>query len=308
MSPEPQLSKSAATPASTADSSLTSIATAMALPPARLISSAAACAAASWRSAMTTCAPSVAKRLAISSPMPLAAPVMIATLPLRHAMVNSFRTLKALLRSVLLRKVIVYDFAQPERQIGDQVSRRNHVPDRKTGDRRQRMGMKLECCWSRPRTLQHDVFEIVANELADPRRAVDVWDDLQEESRLVERPHDRSSIELAVLEAHRASRDPDGSVVQCSDQGVAIDLQIRARQLFRKAPQLASAGNRRMIVQKHEVDIAAHVTANSYRDHLTGLGVVAEPRAVRHADELVLDGRLDHLEGLGDDALQRIDV
>src|SRR6516164_7339779 len=53
MSTEPKRSKAAATPTSTADSSLTSIATAMAPPPARLISSTAACAAASCKSAIT---------------------------------------------------------------------------------------------------------------------------------------------------------------------------------------------------------------------------------------------------------------
>ena len=85
----------------------------------------------------------------------------------------------------------MHDLTQPERQIRDQVRRRDHVPDRQIGDRRQSVRMKLERRWSRPRTLQHDVFEMVANKLADPWQAVDVWDDLQEEARFVERPHDR---------------------------------------------------------------------------------------------------------------------
>src|SRR6516162_508345 len=116
---------------------------------------------------------------------------------------------------------------------------------------------------------------MIANQLTDPRRAVDVRDDLEEEARLVERPHDRRRVELAVLEAHGGGRNPDASVVQRSDQRVPIDLQIRARQLLRKTPELASSRHRRMVVQKHEVDVAAHLAAKSYRDDLTRLGVVA---------------------------------
>jgi len=56
------------------------IATPIASPPPSRISAAAASAAARFRSAMATFAPSRAKVSAISLPMPLAAPVTIATL------------------------------------------------------------------------------------------------------------------------------------------------------------------------------------------------------------------------------------
>ena len=76
----PNRSTTFATPASTAASSVTFISTAMALPPPALISSAVACAAAIERSAITTLAPSFEYSSAISLPMPLAEPVMMATL------------------------------------------------------------------------------------------------------------------------------------------------------------------------------------------------------------------------------------
>src|SRR6516162_1423949 len=107
--------------------------------------------------------------------------------------------------------------------------------------------MKLERRRSRPLTFQLDVFEIVANKLADPRQAVEVWNVRQEKARLTERLHHRGTIELAMLEAHRSGRDPDVSIVQRSHQGVAINRQLRACQFLGKAPELASAGNRRMI-------------------------------------------------------------
>src|SRR5882762_4959248 len=69
-----------ATAALTCSSFVTSIATPMAVPPLRTISSATACAACWFKSAIATFAPSAAKRSAISFPMPLAAPVTIATL------------------------------------------------------------------------------------------------------------------------------------------------------------------------------------------------------------------------------------
>src|SRR5262249_29646631 len=77
----------AATAAFTWSSFVTSIATASALPPLRIISSATAWAASLFRSAMATRAPSRAKRRAISLPMPLAAPVTMQIL-LRILMVE----------------------------------------------------------------------------------------------------------------------------------------------------------------------------------------------------------------------------
>src|SRR5229473_169548 len=63
---------------------VTSSRTARASPPAALISSAVFAATASWISAIATLAPSSARRVAIARPIPCAAPVTIATLPLRR--------------------------------------------------------------------------------------------------------------------------------------------------------------------------------------------------------------------------------
>src|SRR4051812_20323393 len=76
----------ACTAASTCASSVTSTATPIAFAPLRVISAAAASAACLFRSAIATLAPWRANSLAISRPMPLAAPVMNAVLPWRRDM------------------------------------------------------------------------------------------------------------------------------------------------------------------------------------------------------------------------------
>src|SRR6516162_2464757 len=168
--------------------------------------------------------------------------------------------------------------------------------------------MELERRRSTPRSLEYDVREIVANQLANARRAVDMGNDLQQKTRLVERLCDDGSIELAVFVAHRAGRNADASVIQRADEGVPIDFQTGPCELLWKAPEFTSAGNRRVVVQKHGVDIAAYLSAQSDRNHLTRLRVIAKTGTVRHADEFVLDDRLCHLERLGNKALQSIDI
>src|SRR5229473_1083509 len=76
----PKRSIALATPASTWRSSVTSIATAIAVPPARSISPTTILAGSSCKSAMQTFAPSRANARAISRPRPLAAPVTMAAL------------------------------------------------------------------------------------------------------------------------------------------------------------------------------------------------------------------------------------
>src|SRR4029077_4434260 len=67
---------------------------------------------------------------------------------------------------------------------------------------------------------------------------------------------------------------------------------------FWKAPQLAAGRNRRFVIQEHAVGISAFATPELDRDHLAGFGVVAETSGIWHADELVFDQRLIHLERL----------
>src|SRR6516165_1103644 len=217
ISSRPNRSIVVAIPASTAASSLTSMATPVAVPPARLISAAAASADRDCRSAITTVAPSVAKRHAISLPMPLAAPVMMATLPSSCAMGRipcDWNEWLPRTGNATSDEVVVDDFAEPEGEIGDQVRGRDDFPDWKIRNRRERVGMKLERRRSSPRSLEDNVREIEANQFADAWRAVDVGNDLQQKSRFVERLGDDSSVEFAVLIAHRAGRNADASVIQ----------------------------------------------------------------------------------------------
>src|SRR4029077_15055581 len=119
-----------ATPFSTAVSSATFIATAKASDPVPLISRAVASAASKLRSAMTGTPPSAAKRTAISLPMPLAAPVMIATLSEKRGIL---RFLSRILQ------VVEHDLAQTEGQVGDVVGSRDHLAHRQPRHIAQRM-------------------------------------------------------------------------------------------------------------------------------------------------------------------------
>src|SRR5215469_12784403 len=126
--------------------------------------------------------------------------------------------------------------------------------------------MKLERCRSGPPSLEDDVREIEPNQFADARRAVDMGNDLQQKARLGKRVCHNGSIEFAVLVAHRARRDADASVIQRTDKGVPIDCQTRPGELLWKAPKFASAGDRRVIIEEHCVDIATPLTVESNRD------------------------------------------
>src|SRR6516162_3151214 len=133
-----------ATPFSTAASSATFIATAKASEPFALISRAVASAASKLRSAMTGTPPSAAKRNAISLPMPLAAPVMIATLPEK-------RVISGFLSRVF--HVVEYHFAETERQVGDVVGGRDHFAHWQARYVAHRMREELDGCGTGPRAL-----------------------------------------------------------------------------------------------------------------------------------------------------------
>src|SRR5215468_5351478 len=122
--------------------------TAIALPWPLAISSATDRAAALFKSAMATLAPSRAKVSAISFPMPLAAPVTMATL--------SFRRMAAPFLSLLRM-----DLLQAERQIGENVDGRDNLDDRQLGDRSQRMRGQRQSCRAGPGTLQRNVLQMI---------------------------------------------------------------------------------------------------------------------------------------------------
>src|SRR5262245_40780109 len=132
------------TPLSTAASSATFMATAKASDPVALISHAVASAASKLRSAMTGTPPSAAKRRAISLPMPLAAPVTIATLPVK-------RDISGLLSRVF--QIIEHHFAETEGQIGDVVGSRDDLAHRQPRHIAQRMLEELDRGRTGPATL-----------------------------------------------------------------------------------------------------------------------------------------------------------
>jgi hypothetical protein len=51
------------------------------------------------------------------------------------------------------------------------------------------------------------------------------------------------------------------------------------------------------------MSVATHLIFEADRNDLAGLGVIAEPRAVRHPNELVFHDRVYDFEGLGYDPL-----
>src|ERR1700728_199237 len=96
----PKAATTAAVPDSTSDSLVTSMAMAMACSPERSSSSAAAGPPVESRSAITTRAPAWTKVRAISLPIPLAAPVTIATLSLRFIHSAPAGSLPSVLREI----------------------------------------------------------------------------------------------------------------------------------------------------------------------------------------------------------------
>src|SRR5499427_116405 len=228
----------------------------IALPLALALSSATVPAAALFKSAMATLPPSRAKVSAISFPMPLAAPVTMATLSFKRmaplALLSELMgLLQAESRYRSLAHVVVHDLAETERQVRENVDCRDHRDDRQLGDRSQRMRGQRQSCGAGPGTLQRNVLQMIFHELAHARRAVDVGDDLQQEIRHRERGLDGVQVGLAVLITHRAGRDPKRSVIQCANERVDLGLQLRVGELLRKSPELAPAGDRPLVVEEH---------------------------------------------------------
>src|SRR5262245_62652830 len=110
----------------------------------------------------------------MSLPIPLAAPVMMATLSLRCMSVSLACRLAS-------GQVVVNDLAEIEGEVGDDVLARHDLEHRQLGERRQGVREQGEFGRAGPCSLQIDIGEIVLNELADAWRAVDVRNDLEQE-------------------------------------------------------------------------------------------------------------------------------
>src|SRR5215216_1454076 len=70
---------------------------------------------------------------------------------------------------------------------------------------------------------------------------------------------------------------------------VSHDLELWLCVLLREAPDLASRGDRRVVVEVHLGGKVAGSSLVGAGNHEAALSVIAEARAVRHADELVVD-------------------
>src|SRR5262245_21794253 len=101
---------------------------------------------------MATLAPSRAKRVAISLPIPLAAPVTTATLSFKRMAISLLSALRP-----LLGQVIVHDLAEAEREIGDDLGPGHDLEHRRLGQWCERVREKRERRRSGPRSLEADV-------------------------------------------------------------------------------------------------------------------------------------------------------
>src|SRR6476620_10709264 len=105
--------------------------------PVDSITGAVASAASRLTSAMATLAPSRINTVAISLPIPLAAPVTMATLSCNCLSVSCSRNGRC------LSHVIVHDLAKTERQIGENVRSRDDLEHRQLGQRGEGMREQL---------------------------------------------------------------------------------------------------------------------------------------------------------------------
>src|SRR5262249_17624604 len=168
--------------------------------------------------------------------------------------------------------------------------------------------MQIERSRTGPGTLEVDVFKVVFDQLADPQAAVDMRYDLQKEIWCLERGLDGRVISRLVLKTHGPSSYPHRTVIKRTDESVDFGAQRGLRQFLWKAPQLASSGDRRIVVQEHTVRIAAFAALEGHRYDLAGFGVIAEAGRIRHADKLIFDDGFIDLQRLGHNRAQFIRI
>ena len=80
-----------------------------------------------------------------------------------------------------LSQIVVHDLPQPERQIGHYVSGGYHLENWQVSYGCQRMRRQMERRRPGPRALYRDIFQVVFDQFADARRAVDMRNDLEQE-------------------------------------------------------------------------------------------------------------------------------
>src|SRR5882757_3658975 len=287
-------------PALTASSFVTSMERASALPPLRTISSATFVAFARFRSATTTVAPSVANLRAHCSPIPLAAPVTSATLSFNAIYPPGESLVDYEFHGIDGCKVVMRHLAHIQREIGDDVTRADYSTNGQVSDRGQRVWMKFERCRAFPGAGYLNVAQEEADEFAHSNRTVDVRYHLEQIVRCISEfvllGH---GVQRTIFIAHRAGGNSLRAVVERSKQRIlSIDRKPRRSELLGKAPDLPAAGDRTFVVQIHRVCVVRpSALPVQNRDDLTALRIVAKPRRIGHADELVMNGRVVDLQG-----------
>src|SRR5262245_26185955 len=112
---------------------------------------------------------------------------------------------------------------------------------------------------------------MVFDQLADTRRTVDMWNDLEQKTGCQQRGFDRTQIGLFVFVPHRADGNLQPAIVQRADQRVDFRLEGRFSELLGKTPEFSAAGDGRMVVEKHAVSVAALAAPKRDRDNLPAL-------------------------------------
>src|SRR5664279_3856255 len=92
--------------------------------------------------------------------------------------------------SAWLLEVVVYNLAQPERQVGQYVNRGHHLENRQVSYGCQRMRRQMQRCRPGPRAPDRDILELIFDQFADAWRAIDMRNDLEQTVRRSERRSD----------------------------------------------------------------------------------------------------------------------
>src|SRR5262249_41990229 len=106
----------------------------------------------------------------ISLPMPLAAPVTMATLSLRR--MSRYSRRGRIERRFSLRrglKIVVGDFAEAEREVANEMNGRDHLEHRQLCDGRKRVRRERNRRGTCPGALERHVLEIIFDQFANAR-------------------------------------------------------------------------------------------------------------------------------------------
>ena len=84
-------------------------------------------------------------------------------------------------------------FPKPKGHVRDEVNGRHHFEDGQLRDGRERVRVQRERAGATPHAFQPNVFEVVFDELTNPRAAVHMRDDLEQEMGAFSSPKVKSA-------------------------------------------------------------------------------------------------------------------